>query len=323
MITDAEIAAARAVPIADVVAAVLPLKRDFGLCPFHDERRPSFHVHRASNTFCCFGCGAKGDAIEFVRLTKRVDFPTAVRELSGNLEWRSGGRLGAAKSQPIQQKAPRETEVPSLVLDLWRTATAPRLAQFYLESRGIGQKVLPDALRGHEAVWCKEVQRRRPALIAAVTAPDGALCAIQRTWIESRLEFDGEISYERGSRCTDLSAGKKCLGPLGSGAVKLAAAGEVIGIAEGVESALAAAKLFRLPVWATCGSQRLDQIEFPEVVKHIVIFGDNDPLRPHKVTGRPYSPGRDAAAKAESAYRRRGYSCQVEMPEMDWAGMLL
>lgn len=53
-----------------------------GLCPFHSERTPSFTVFTGSNSFYCFGCGAGGDAISFVRRTENLDYPDAVEFLA-------------------------------------------------------------------------------------------------------------------------------------------------------------------------------------------------------------------------------------------------
>ena len=53
-----------------------------GLCPFHSEKTPSFHVHPDKGFYYCFGCGAKGDAITFVRETERFEFPEAVAYLA-------------------------------------------------------------------------------------------------------------------------------------------------------------------------------------------------------------------------------------------------
>jgi DNA primase len=53
-----------------------------GLCPFHTEKSPSFHVHPDKGFYYCFGCGAKGDAITFVRETERLEFPDAVAYLA-------------------------------------------------------------------------------------------------------------------------------------------------------------------------------------------------------------------------------------------------
>lgn len=54
-----------------------------GLCPFHNERTPSFTVDRDKGLYHCFGCGAGGDVIHFVRQMDRLDFPEAVEALAG------------------------------------------------------------------------------------------------------------------------------------------------------------------------------------------------------------------------------------------------
>lgn len=54
-----------------------------GLCPFHTEKSPSFSVNAEQGLFYCFGCGAKGDAITFVRETEHLDFVEAVEKLAG------------------------------------------------------------------------------------------------------------------------------------------------------------------------------------------------------------------------------------------------
>lgn len=53
-----------------------------GLCPFHGEKTPSFHVHADRQFFHCFGCGAAGDVIEFVKRSDGSTFPDAVRQLA-------------------------------------------------------------------------------------------------------------------------------------------------------------------------------------------------------------------------------------------------
>ena len=54
-----------------------------GLCPFHNERTPSFTVDRDKGLYHCFGCGAGGDVIHFVRQIDRLEFPEAVEALAG------------------------------------------------------------------------------------------------------------------------------------------------------------------------------------------------------------------------------------------------
>ncbi|MGB0648169.1 MAG: DNA primase, partial [Bradymonadia bacterium] len=53
-----------------------------GLCPFHDEKTPSFTVSPVRNTYHCFGCGAHGNAIKFIMEVGGRSFPEAVRELA-------------------------------------------------------------------------------------------------------------------------------------------------------------------------------------------------------------------------------------------------
>ena len=74
---------------ADIVQVVqdhVPLKKagaSFkGLCPFHTEKTPSFHVNRDKGFFHCFGCGTGGDVVKFVELQEKLSFPDAVRQLA-------------------------------------------------------------------------------------------------------------------------------------------------------------------------------------------------------------------------------------------------
>jgi DNA primase len=73
--------------IVQVIGEVVPLKKAGatwkGLCPFHEEKTPSFHVNRDKGFFHCFGCGAGGDLVQFVVLHQKLSFPEAVRYLAG------------------------------------------------------------------------------------------------------------------------------------------------------------------------------------------------------------------------------------------------
>lgn len=74
------------VNIADVVSRVVSLRkaggnRLKGLCPFHNEKTPSFHVNIDRGLYKCFGCGKAGDVIEFVRETEQLNFTEAVEAL--------------------------------------------------------------------------------------------------------------------------------------------------------------------------------------------------------------------------------------------------
>ena len=72
--------------IESLISSYIPLKRAGsnlkGLCPFHNEKTPSFMVYPADNSFFCFGCGVGGNAITFIRQMERLDYPDAVEFLA-------------------------------------------------------------------------------------------------------------------------------------------------------------------------------------------------------------------------------------------------
>ena len=75
--------------IVEVIGSYFPLKRagaNFkALCPFHQERTPSFMVSPSRQTFHCFGCGAGGSVFRFVMDYEHTDFPSAVRKLAARV----------------------------------------------------------------------------------------------------------------------------------------------------------------------------------------------------------------------------------------------
>jgi DNA primase len=133
------------VDLVDLVGAVVPLKRAGarwkGLCPFHQEKTPSFTVHPKLGLFHCFGCHAGGDAFEFLRRHDRLDFPETVRLLAD----RAGVPLPGRESTPesgardglltVTEWAARRFESW-----LWDGADAER-ARAYLDGRGIGREI--------------------------------------------------------------------------------------------------------------------------------------------------------------------------------------
>jgi DNA primase len=72
--------------IVDVISGYVSLKRKgssyFGLCPFHNEKSPSFSVSRDKQMYYCFGCGAGGNVYTFLMEYENFSFPEAVRYLA-------------------------------------------------------------------------------------------------------------------------------------------------------------------------------------------------------------------------------------------------
>ena len=76
-----------AIDMVDLVGSRVELRKSggssySGLCPFHEERSPSFSVDPLKQLYYCFGCGAKGDLITFVRETEQLDFAGAIEWLA-------------------------------------------------------------------------------------------------------------------------------------------------------------------------------------------------------------------------------------------------
>ncbi len=119
-----------------------------GLCPFHQEKTPSFGVSPDRGTFKCFGCGEGGDAIAFVENQENLDFVGAIEWLAD----RFGVRLEYEETSPAQDQARKRRERLFQVLDraatfyeryLWESE-AGGFARNYLSSRGLGEKIARD-----------------------------------------------------------------------------------------------------------------------------------------------------------------------------------
>ncbi len=95
--------------IVDVIGKVVPLKKAGanykGICPFHNEKTPSFVVSESKQIFTCFGCGARGDVIEFVQRYYHLDFMEAVEKLAGEygIEITHGGGASSQKKEKLYE----------------------------------------------------------------------------------------------------------------------------------------------------------------------------------------------------------------------------
>lgn len=117
-----------------------------GLCPFHEERHPSFYVHPEKQVFKCFGCGAGGDVFDFVMRTKGCDFRGALEFVAEVCEGVASGSDPRSGSR---------------------------------SAASVGAKPLCPAKRG--IVYSPNSQGRRARLLAALDAANRRLNAIDAT----------------------------------------------------------------------------------------------------------------------------------------------
>ena len=170
--------------IVEVIGAFLDIKpagtgRFKALCPFHQEKTPSFSINRDRQMFHCFGCGKSGDAITFLRDFEGLTFSEALRKLAD----RGGIRLPAATEQDSQSDFEREQliRLGTHAARLFEEALADPLqgghARTYLHTRALQDETI-----------------RRFRLGYAVDDWDTLRDALRRTGIkESMLEASGLV----------------------------------------------------------------------------------------------------------------------------------
>ena len=164
-----------------------------GLCPFHSEKTPSFHVHADRQFFYCFGCHAKGDVIHFVERMEGLSFGDALRWL--------GERYGI----PVDSRSrsgDRKSEERRILLEIQAKAgryfgrelagAAARQAQRYLEARGL----TPES-------------RKRFGIGYAPSRSDGLLRELRAGYSLEQLRLSGLIQRsERDSSHYDRFRGR-------------------------------------------------------------------------------------------------------------------
>jgi putative DNA primase/helicase len=239
------------------------LSKKNGPCPFCGGRdRFRFTDHNGDGVFICNQCGP-GNGVDFVVRWLRVDWPEALKEIAKH--------IGEAKF--VMPSAQNAGDVASARMAwMWSIAaqalTGLDLVSRYLRTRGI-EGLLPRNVKYLPPRISKTsgLEDLPGAMVARFVAPDASRAVLHTTFLA-----------EPGRKADLLKVKRYVLGakvPQG-GAVRLMPAGEVLGIAEGIETALSASVLAGLPVWAALDANNLMHWRPPLTVKRIIIFADND-----------------------------------------------
>jgi len=177
-----------AVDMVDLVSSRTELKRAganrlTGLCPFHDERTPSFGINPAEKVYYCFGCQASGDAFTFVMETEGVDFKGALELLADR--YKVALELEDEDPQAAQRRQGRERLLELLerttafyARQLWESREAER-ARAYLLQRGLQEETLREFRVGY-----------------APSAWDTVLRASRRTGFGNRELYDAGLAQK-------------------------------------------------------------------------------------------------------------------------------
>ena len=162
-----------------------------GLCPFHQEKTPSFNVHPVRQIYHCFGCGVGGDVFQFVMELEKCTFPEAVRTVAE----KCGIPIPRPRAQSPEER--RENQQRSALVEMHREAAAffarqlhqsseGKIASAYLEDRGLDRQSM-----------------ERFGLGYAPASGDALLRFLKTKFPEKLLEASGLVSRGDGGRLYD------------------------------------------------------------------------------------------------------------------------
>jgi len=323
-VPDAVIQAIRdSVQLSELVGRTVVLRREgrehVGLCPFHEERTPSFKVNDSKGFFHCFSCGSHGDAVDFVRHVYKLTFPEAVSSLA-----RENGLAGTtpqldpAASARADERRRGEEERARRNLEaaqrIWHEALPieDSPAERYLRSRAITGP-LPASLRYHPELRYRVNDKTwivLPAMVAQVARLDldpTATIAVHRTYI-----------LRDGSGKAEVDKPKSLLGEAGGGGVWLGSESvsllnsTSVNVCEGIETALSLQLLNCQPTIAALSTGGMVPLQLPRLpaARQVTIGADND----------KNDAGLRAALSVATRWRDEGRDVHIETPRevKDW-----
>jgi putative DNA primase/helicase len=208
-------------------------------------------------TYFCNQCGA-GDGFKMVAVAKNTDFVGAAKIVSEI--------VGGCQMDENEKKMPPDAK--KMVKELWSSSnpTNGTPVEKYLKSRGL--MFIPKVLKYCPDCYNTERGCPMPAMIAPVQNPDGKGVALHRTYLTHE---GGKANVEKVKMLTPVTE------PIKGGAIRLfPMKGDTLGVAEGIETAIACHQLFGFPVWAAVSSTIMEGFQPPKEARKIVIYADND-----------------------------------------------
>ncbi len=162
-----------AADMVEIVSAHTDLKRAgggryMGLCPFHEERSPSFSVNANDKLYHCFGCGVGGDVFDFVMSIENIDFPAALEQLADRYGVEVKREDEDPRAAQRRQELARLTELMeragAFYSNFFQTGEEAAKAREYLAGRGLGEEILGDFGVGYApSAWDTLVVRSQRA----------------------------------------------------------------------------------------------------------------------------------------------------------------
>ncbi len=315
------------ITLSELVGRSLKLKRQgremVGLCPFHQERTPSFSVNDKKGVWCCFGCGERGDVIDFAQRVYRMNFRQAVEVLASEHGLSTATPfIDPAVSKRNEERRRQQKEerqrYHAAAVRIWNEALSIENspAERYLRSRAITGP-LPASLRYHPELRYRVSDKTwivLPAMVGQVVRFDVdplATIAVHRTYL--KREGVGKAGVDKPkSMLGDSRGGGVWLGS-GPGSVSDL---DSLAVTEGIETGLSLQVLKGTPTIAATSTGGMVALQLPALPagKRVTIGADND----------PNDAGLRAALNVAQRWRDEGREVSVESPRSvkDWNDVL-
>jgi putative DNA primase/helicase len=233
-------------------------------CPMcgngNNSHRFRFDDKGGDGTWICTQCGA-GDGIALVQRSLGMTFPDALKAIADCIGYVEEEGFKPIVDTTIDDKKKWLNELWSSSIELTGSCQASK----YLYNRGLS--IAPNDIRFCPQCYEKETKTKMPAMVAKVKNKDGVPVTIHRTYLDGIKKADLKSPKKLMPAISKLSGCAIRLFPVGS---------DIIGVAEGIETAIAASQLHFMPVWATISTTIMESFEPPNGVSKVVIFSDND-----------------------------------------------
>jgi DNA primase len=152
--------------IVSVIGEVVSLKKTGGtykgLCPFHQEKTPSFNVNKDKGFFKCFGCGAGGDVLKFIELHQKLPFPDAIRYLAQRAGIQIPERESGAEDRVLVAEREALVKLHEMAAAFFKTmlaSPAGARARREIESRGLAAETAQTFGYGYAPAGGKDTLR--------------------------------------------------------------------------------------------------------------------------------------------------------------------
>jgi putative DNA primase/helicase len=291
-------------------------------CPVHGGENGFrlFDHFNETGRAICNTCGPIKSGFHMLRWLKNISLEEAKQSVA---DW-----LGVEKTRVDVVRKPY-VPLPKVdpavayarIRDVWKATTDVRgsVAETYLAKRGIWTANQPTVLRAHPGLGYVHGKERKyygkfPCLIAPVRNIRNEIVSLHRIFLSDEGDKAPVPDAKKMmSQCSELQGSAIRLFP---------AKGDVLGVAEGIETALAVHAITRMPVWSCVSAVLLELVHIPANIKHVVIWADLDK------SGR----GIQAAERLADRLEKEGLTVEIYLPPcaipddskgVDWLDVLL